>query len=121
MIKSCQIAPQHNKNKEMRRATKNKRLSPSSIAKQHNKNKEMRRATKNKRLSPSSIANKQISTRRKRTRCENAPKEGKVRACDNQPLLGYFVLEWFKVFYFLNKWKESIALKTENNTKWTQI
>jgi len=76
----------------------------------------MRRATKNKRLSPSSIANKQISTRRKRTRCENAPKEGKVRACDNQSLLGYFNLEWFKVFYFLNKWKESIAIKTENNT-----
>jgi hypothetical protein len=71
---------------------------------------------KNKRLSPSSIANKLISTRRKRTRCENAPKEGKVRACDNQPLLGYFNLEWFKVFYFLNKWKESIAIKTENNT-----
>jgi hypothetical protein len=67
----------------------------------------------NKRLSPSSIANKQILTRLKRTRCENAPKEGKVRACDNQPLLGYFNLEWFKVFYFLNKWKESIAIKTE--------
>jgi hypothetical protein len=74
MIKSCQIAPQHNKNKEMRRAIKNKRLSPCSIT------------------------NKQISSRGKRTRCENAPKEGKVRACDNQLLLGYFNLEWFKVF-----------------------
>jgi hypothetical protein len=68
-------------------------LNPVKIAPQHNKNKEMRRATKNKRLSPRSIANKQISTRHKRTKCENAPKEGKVRARDNQPLLGYFNLE----------------------------
>jgi hypothetical protein len=78
----------------------------------------MRRATKNKRLSPSSIANKQISTKCKKTRCENAPKEGKVRACDNQPLLGYFNLEWFKVF---EQMERIHCIKNREQHKWTQI